>query len=83
MITNSSCLFRKYAKKKLRYLEELKNPVSAVLEECINDDASNLSRLKKVWRGLGGSLEDQIMEELDRYWKGLAQKGRTLEEAAR
>ena len=84
----------KYARKTLRYIEERRNPVSAVLEECINDPASRLSRLNKVnqssiniyfkvWRGLRGSVEDKIMEELSHYWKGLAEQGRTLEEAAR
>ena len=73
--------------------------VTAALEECINDDASTLSMLKPVWGGDGGSLVDRIMEErqsgdkdmvddrilreLVYYWKGLAQQGRTLEEAAR
>jgi len=67
-----------------RFVEELKNPVMAVLEECINDDNSSLSMLKRIWSdGAAGNLEGRIMEELNHYWTGLAKQGRTLEEAAR
>ena len=55
----------------------------AVLEECVNDDNSNLSMLKRIWPNEAGNLEGRISEELDHYWKGLAQQGRALEEAAR
>ena len=55
----------------------------AVLEECVNDDNSNLSMLKRIWPNEAGNLEGRILEELDHYWKGLAQQGRTLEQAAR
>ena len=55
-----------------------------MLEECINDDDSTLSMLKRIWSdGAAGNLEGRILEELDHYWTGLAQQGRTLEEAAR
>ena len=67
-----------------RFVEELKNPVTAVLEECINDNNSNLSMLKRIWSdGAAGNLEGRILEELVHYWTGLAQQGLTLEEAAR
>ena len=56
----------------------------AVLEECINDDDSSLSMVKRIWSdGAAGNLEGRIMEELNHYWTGLAKQGRTLEEAAR
>ena len=55
----------------------------AVLKECINDDDSNLSMLKRIWSdGAAGNLEGRILELLLDYWTGLAQQGRTLEEAA-
>ena len=77
-------MFQKYSRKTFRFVEELKNPVTAVLKECINDNNSSLSMLKRIWSdGAAGNLEGRILEELGHYWKGLAQQGRTLEEAAR
>ena len=79
-----SCLFQKYQQQTtLRFVEEVKNPVLAVLEEGINNDDSPLSMLKRIWPNEAGNLEGRILEELGHYWKGLAQQGRTLEEAAR
>ena len=76
-------MFQKYARKTFRFVEELKNPVTAVLEECINNDNSSLSMLKRIWPNEAGNLEGRILEELGHYWNRLAQQGRTLEEAAR
>ena len=79
-------MFQKYERKTLRYVEELKNPVQAAMEECVNDDTSPLSKLRRIWQdGIwqDGKQEGRILEELGHYWKGLAQQGRTLEEAAR
>ena len=78
-------LVKKYPLQTLRFVEELKNPVMAVLEECINDDNSSLSMLKRIWSdGAAGNLEGRISEELNHYWTRLArEQGRTLEEAAR
>ena len=73
---------KKYPRKTPRFVEELKNPVSAMLEECINDDDSTLSMLRRIWPNAAGNLEGRILEELDHYWTGLAQQGQTLEEAA-
>ena len=79
-----SSLFQKCQQQKtLRFVEEVKNPVLAVLEEGINNDDSPLSMLKRIWQNEAGNLEGRILEELGHYWKGLAQQGRTLEEAAR
>ena len=77
-------MLKKYPLQTLRFVEELKNPVMAVLEECINDDDSSLSMVKRIWSdGAAGNLEGRILEELNHYWTGLAKQGRTLEEAAR
>ena len=82
-ISHHMDLFDNRPRKPPRYVEELKNPVSAVLEECINDDTSKLSALRKIWSEWAGNLEGRILEELGHYWRGLAQQGLTLEEAAR
>ena len=64
-----------------RYIEEEKKPVSEVLEEGIINEASSLSRLGRIWGS--GIIKEKILEELEHYWKELAQQGRTFEEAAR
>ena len=61
------------------------NSVREVVEEELNSEASWLSWLEGVW--FGGAREDgvgkRILGELEKYWRLLAQQGRTLEEAAR
>ena len=79
-------MYQTSERKTLRYVEELKNQVAAMMEECVNDDTSPLSKLRRIWQdGIwqDGKQEGRILEELGHYWKGLAQQGRTLEEAAR
>ena len=67
----------------LRFVEKLKNPVVDVLEVLLNDENSRLSQLKPFWRAEGGNLEEILMEELEKHWKGLAMQGMKLGEAAR
>ena len=55
----------------------------AVLEKLLNDEDSRLSQLKPFWKGEGGNLEEILMEEMEKHWKGLAMQGMTLGEAAR
>ena len=66
----------------IRFVEDLKRPVLEVLEECIWDENSQLFQLRGFWDS-GVKVKSKILEELEAYWTRLAQKGRTLEEAAR
>ena len=68
-----------------RYVEDLRRPVEEMLEECVWDETSRLFQLRGIWdSGVKvKSIKSKILEELEHYWKGLAQQGRTLEEAAR
>ena len=63
-------------------MEERKKPVSAVLEEGVySAEMSPLFQLGgQIWEEV---VLPRILEELDNYWRKLARKGRTLEEAAR
>ena len=54
-----------------------------MLEECVNDDTRQFSALRKIWPDRAGNFGGRLLEELTPYWKGLAQQGLTLEEAAR
>ena len=68
-----------------RYVEDLKRPVSEVLEECLWDEKSQFFKLRGIWdTGVKvKSIKFKILEELESYWRKLAQQGRSLEEAAR
>ena len=68
-----------------RYVEDLKRPVSEVLEECLWDEKSQFFKLRGIWdTGVKvKSIKFKILEELESYWRKLAQQGRGLEEAAR
>ena len=59
--------------------------VSEVLVEQLDNEDSELHCLRGVW--FGGVKDDgvgkRIVGELNKYWRTLAQQGRTLEEAAR
>ena len=80
-----------------RYVAELSEEVSGVLEEELDNKDSELHRLQGVWFGVpsgsgnvtrfGGDKDDavgeRILGELNKYWRMLALQGRTLEEAAR
>ena len=56
-----------------------------MLEECVWDETSRLFQLRGFWDSgvKDQSPKSKILEELEHYWKGLAQQGRTLEEAVR
>ena len=56
-----------------------------VLEKCIWDEKSQFFQLRGLWdTGVKSqSLKFKILEELEGYWRKLAQQGRSLEEAAR
>ena len=69
-----------------RYVADLSEEVSEVLAEGLDNKGSGeLHRLKGVWDG--GDKNDgvgkRVLGELKKYWRVLAQQGRTLEEAAR
>ena len=68
-----------------RYVEDLKRPVSEVLEECLWDEKSQFFKLRGFWdTGVKAQRPKfKILEELESYWRKLAQQGRGLEEAAR
>ena len=53
-----------------------------MLEECIWDENSQLFQLRGFWDS-GVKVKSRILEELEGYWRRLAQQGRSLEEAAR
>ena len=59
--------------------------MSDVLEECLGDEKSELSKLRTIWDSgvKGQSPGSRVMEELESYWRKLAQQGRSLEEVAR
>ena len=61
------------------------SPVSEVLEKCVSDEKRELFRLRGIWDSgvKGQSPKSRILEELESYWRELAQQGRSLEEAAR
>ena len=56
-----------------------------MLEECVSDEKSHLSKLEGIWDSgvKGQSPKSRILEELEGYWRELARQGRSLEEAAR
>ena len=68
-----------------RFVEDLKRGVPEVLEECLWDETSQLFQLRGIWdSGVKvKSIKFKILEELESYWRKLAQQGRSLEEAAR
>ena len=63
----------------------MKRSVSEVLEECVSDEKRQLFKLRGIWDSgvKGQSPKSRILEELESYWRKLAQQGRSLEEAAR
>ena len=64
-----------------RFVEEQRNLVSALLEEGVYYEGSPLFQLRgQIWEEV---VQPRILEELEKYWRKLAKKGRTLEEAAR
>ena len=69
----------------IRYVEDLKRPVLEVLEECIWDESLQVFKLSIIWDtgDKDNSIKFKILEELEGYWRKLAQQGRSLEEAAR
>ena len=68
-----------------RFVEDLKRGVPEVLEECIWDEKSQFFKLRGIWDSgvKGQSPKSRILQELEGYWRKLAQQGRSLEEAAR
>ena len=64
-----------------RYIEDLKSPVSEVLEECVWHEKSQFFKLRGFWdTGVKAQRPKfKILEELESYWRSL---GRSLEEAA-
>ena len=68
-----------------RFVEDLKRGVPEMLEECLWDETSQLFQLRGIWdSGVKvKSIKFKILEELESYWRKLAQQGRSLEEAAR
>ena len=65
----------------LRFVEDLENPVSEVLEELVHREDIKMHLLSPVWGS--GIIKQQIMENLVEHWTKIAKLGRTLEEAAR
>ena len=65
----------------LRFVEEIENSTSEVLEELVYNKDSSLHALGPIW--WSGLIKEKILEELTKYWTELAMLGRTLEEAAR
>ena len=64
-----------------RFVEEHENLVSIILEEGVFCEKSPLFQVRgQIWEEV---VRPRILEELDKYWRKLAKKGRTLEEAAR
>ena len=65
-----------------RYVEDLKRPVSEVLEECLWDEKSQFFKLRGFWdTGVKAqSPKFKILAELEAYWGSF---GRSMEEAAR
>ena len=57
-----------------------------MLEECLLDERREISKLWGIWDS--GVKRDRpvkwrILEELEGYWRNLAQQGRSLEEYTR
>ena len=77
--------FKHFRLKFFRYVADLSEEVSGVLEEGLDNEDSDLHCLQGVW--FGGDKDDgvgkRILGELNKYWRVLALQGRTLEEAAR
>ena len=67
--------------KLFRFVEDLKNPVSDVLEELVYREDLKMHMLSPIWGS--GLIKQQIMENLVEHWTKLAKLGRSLEEAAR
>ena len=63
-------------------MEDLKRPVSEVLEECVWDERSQFFQLRGIWdTGVKAqSPKFKILAELEAYWGSF---GRSMEEAAR
>ena len=68
-----------------RFVEDLKRGVPEVLEEFLWNEKSQFFQLRGIWdTGVKvKSIKFKILEELESYWRKLAQQGRSLEEAAR
>ena len=64
-----------------RFVEDLENPVSDVLEELVYREDIKMHLLSPIWGT--GLVKQQIMENLVEHWARLAKLGRSLEEAAR
>ena len=62
-------------------MEDLKNPVSDVLEELVYREDLKMHLLSPIWGS--GLIKQQIMENLVEHWTTLAKLGRSLEEATR
>ena len=78
---SSFYFLQKICIKFLRFVEDLENPVSDVLEELVYREDLKMHLLSPVWGS--GVIKQQIMENLVEHWTKLAKLGRTLEEAAR
>ena len=59
-----------------RIVEEGTEQASAVLEELVYSEESNLSQLRRIWDS--GIIKEKIMDEMVRQLKVLANQGRTL-----
>ena len=64
----------------LRFVEDLKDPVSDLLEELVSREDLKMHLLSPIWGS--GVIKRKIMENLVEYWTKMAKLGRTLEEAA-
>ena len=66
-------------------MEDLKRPLSEVLEECVWDERSQFFQLRGIWdTGVKAqSPKSKILKQLEGYWRKLARQGRSLEEVAR
>ena len=62
-------------------MEDLKSPVSDVLEELVHREDIKMHLLIPIWGS--GLIKQQILENLVEHWTKLAKLGRSLEEAAR
>ena len=78
---SSFYFLQKICIKFLRFVEDLENPVSDVLEELVYREDLKMHLLSPVWGS--GVIKQQIMENLVEHWTKLAKLGRTLAEAAR
>ena len=64
-----------------RFVEDLRSPISDVLEELVHREDIKMHLLSPIWGS--GLIKQQIMENLVDHWTKLAKLGRSLEEAAR